>query len=224
MTETLTERGYAVATLGDVPAISRQEHRHRFEVRDHLGIGAFGINAYRADEAEVRVIGEHDETGPASGEHEELYVVLGGRATFTVDGEEIDAPTGTFVFVEPRTKRGAVAQEPGTTVLVIGGRRGQAYSPPPWEPFREFGPHYQAKDYEAALRVLEDALAEHPDSALGLYNAACVEALLGRTDDALKHLEKAIGRDERYVELARGDDDFVSLRDDPRFRELVPQA
>jgi mannose-6-phosphate isomerase-like protein (cupin superfamily) len=222
MTETLTERAYTVAKLEDVPSISRHENRRRFEVRDHLGIGAFGVNAYRVDAAEVRVIGEHDETGPASGEHEELYVVLAGRATFTVAEEEVDAPAGTLVFVRPGTKRGAIGQEPGTTVLVIGAGRGKAYAPPPWEPFREFGPHYQAKDYEAALRVIEEGLAEHPDSGLGLYNAACMEALLGRTDASLKHLKKAIARDERFLELARGDEDFDSLRDDPRFAAIVP--
>jgi hypothetical protein len=105
-------------------------------IRSTLGIRAFGINAYAADRAGDRLFNEHDETESFAGRqrHEELYVVLEGRATFTVDGEEVDAPARTVVFVEdPASRRGAVATESGTTVLAIGGPAGEAYEPGPWE-------------------------------------------------------------------------------------------
>ena len=81
---------------------------------------------------------------------------------------------------------------------------------------------YLIINFEAALRVIEQGLQEHPDSGLGLYNAACMEALLGHADAALKHLKKAIARDERFLDLARGDADLDALRDDPRFAAIVP--
>ena len=58
-------------------------------MRHHLGITAFGTNAYVGRSAGDLVIEDHDED-----EHEELYVVLSGAATFTVDGETFDAPAG----------------------------------------------------------------------------------------------------------------------------------
>jgi hypothetical protein len=79
---------------------------------------------------------EHDETEDLAGtqRHQELYVVLEGRATFTVDGEDVDAAAGTLVFLEdPAARRAAVAAEDGTTVLAIGGPVGEAYRPPPWD-------------------------------------------------------------------------------------------
>jgi hypothetical protein len=105
-------------------------------IRSTLGIRAFGINAYTAERAGDRLFNEHDETESFAGRqrHEELYVVLDGRATFTVDGRDVDAPAGTLVFVEdPPSRRGAVAAEAGTTVLAIGGPVGEAYEPAPWE-------------------------------------------------------------------------------------------
>ena len=96
-------------------------------VRIPLGISAFGVNAYGSREAGGHVIEEHDELGAGAGRHEELYVVLAGRATFTVAGEELDAPAGTLVFVrDPATRRAATAAEPDTTVLVVGGTVGKA--------------------------------------------------------------------------------------------------
>src|SRR6478736_3971245 len=78
-------------------------------LRRHFGVTAFGINAWTAAEAGGTLVGEHDET--RSG-HEELYVVLTGRATFTVAGETLEAVPGTVVFVrDPATKRTAVARE-----------------------------------------------------------------------------------------------------------------
>ena len=100
-------------------------------VRHHLGITAFGVNAYVARAAGELVIEEHSE-GNAG--HEELYVVSSGRATFTVAGEEIDAPAGTLVAVtDPSVVRGAVAREPGTSVLVVGAPRGEPYVLRNWE-------------------------------------------------------------------------------------------
>ncbi len=63
-------------------------------VRRTLGIEAFGINAYTADAGEL-VVEEHDETGAGAGHHEELYVVVTGRASFNVNGESFNAPVGT---------------------------------------------------------------------------------------------------------------------------------
>ena len=224
MTETLTERTYAVATFADIEPSRRHEHRARYAIREHLDIGAFGVNAYVGEQEGATVIGEHDEQGITASGQEELYVVLKGHATFTVSDEEIDAPKGTLVFVRPGTTRTAVANEAPTWVLAVGGVRGQAYQPPVWETFREFWPLYEAKDYEGALRVLEEGLEERPGAGIGLYNLACVENLIGRSDDALKHLKKAIVADERFVEQARGDADFDSVRDDQRFAALVPAA
>ncbi len=94
-------------------------------VREHLGIHAFGINAYTPGE-EGTLIGEHDESG--SGQ-EELYIVLDGTATFEVDGETVDAPAGTFVFVGPESRRKATGDG---TVLAVGATPGEAYQGVDW--------------------------------------------------------------------------------------------
>jgi hypothetical protein len=105
-------------------------------VRHHLGIGAFGVNAWVAPEAGGQAVERHDEApeeGDANG-HEELYVVLRGHARFTVGEEEIDAPEGTLVFVaDPALVREATASAPGTTVLSIGAAKGVAFAPSDWE-------------------------------------------------------------------------------------------
>ena len=102
-------------------------------MRRALGIKAFGVNAFTAD-AGGELIEEHDETGPNAGRHEELYVVIAGRARFTLDDATLDAPAGTLVFLpDPATRRYAVAEEPGTTVLAVGGKPGEAYEVSAWE-------------------------------------------------------------------------------------------
>src|SRR5918996_5436811 len=97
-------------------------------VRRTLDVGAFGINAYTASNAGDDVVEEHTEKVYG---HEEIYLVLSGRATFTLDGETLDAPAGTAVFLrDPSVKRHARAEEPDTAVLAIGGARGQGDPPP----------------------------------------------------------------------------------------------
>jgi Tetratricopeptide repeat len=183
-------------------------------VRIPLGIAAFGVNAYGSREAGGHVIEEHDELGAGAGRHEELYVVLAGRATFTVGGEELDAPAGTLVFVrDPATRRSAVAAEPDTTVLVVGGTVGKPFAPSPWESWLEALPFYDAQDYDAAAAVLERALAAHPGNPNVLYNLACCEALAGRLDPARAHLLEADGGDPRVRDWAAGDPDLDAVRD-----------
>ena len=88
-------------------------------VRGQLGINAFGASAFTARAAGEQVVEPHTET--EGRDHEELYFVARGRATFTLDGEQVDAPAGTFVFVgDPAVHRSAVAAEDDTAVLVFG--------------------------------------------------------------------------------------------------------
>jgi tetratricopeptide (TPR) repeat protein len=186
-------------------------------LRATLGIQAFGINAYTAEPGE-HVVEPHDETGGGAGRHEELYVVVSGRATFTCGGEHVDAPAGTCVFLEdPAEKREAVAEEPGTTVLAIGGRVGEAYEVSPWEYY--FG-GYRLRMLgrpEEELALLDEGLARFPEHGSMLYAKACALAVAGEREEALVFLERAIEQDERARRWAADDEDFAAIRDDPRF-------
>jgi hypothetical protein len=105
-------------------------------LRHELGIGAFGVNAWVAPNVGDRAVERHDEAPKKGGTtgHEELYVVLGGAARFTVGEEQFDAPAGTLVFVsDPALTREAVATEPSTSVLAVGAARGVAFEPSEWE-------------------------------------------------------------------------------------------
>ena len=182
-------------------------------VRKTLGVTAFGINAYTAANAGDEVVEEHTE---AQLGHEEIYAVVAGHATFTVDGEEVDAPAGTLVYLDdPAQKRSAVAKEPNTTVLAIGGVPG-THDISPWEYFFPALPHIRAGEYDAARTILEDALTE-TDAPVIHYQLACVEALAGNTERAFAELQIAIAAAERFREHAQADEDFASIRDDPRF-------
>ena len=190
-------------------------------VRRALGIEAFGINAYTANAGEL-VVEEHDETGHGAGHHEELYVVLAGRATFTVNGEELDAPPGTQVFLDdPTERRCAVATEDGTTVLAVGGARGEPYRISPWEYTFAAAPAWERQDWDEVERLLREGLDAHPHNPSLLYNLACALARKGSTDDALDLLTDALAAEPRYRKLAEADTDFDSVRSDPRFSAAV---
>jgi tetratricopeptide (TPR) repeat protein len=218
----MTERTFDVVSLDGMPG-AEDGGRVRMDVRRHLGISAFGTSAYRSIEG-GELIGEHDETGFRIGQsgQEELYVVVTGRATFTVNGERVEAPSGSVIFVrDPAATRSAVADEPGTTVLAIGGKPGEAFYPLPAEVTEAFAA-YNAGDFETAIGIYERLLgAGFPNEAGVLYNIACCNALLGRTDAAIEHLRAALEADEHARGLARTDADLDSLREDARFAELI---
>ena len=144
-------------------------------------------------------------------------MVIGGAARFTVAGEEFDAPARTVVFVrDPAVRRGAVATEPETTALAVGGAAGQA-QPSAWEWVATAVPAWRSGDFAGAQRLIEEGLGEHPDNPGLLYDLACLEALQGEHDAALEHLRRAVELKPEYAEDARKDEDFASIREHPEF-------
>jgi tetratricopeptide (TPR) repeat protein len=194
-------------------------------IRLAFGIEAFGVNAWSSTEAGQAIISEHEETDSRVGPQQELYFVAAGHAVFTVDGDEIDAPPGTFVFVrEPTANRKAVATEPGTTILAVGGPKGAAYRPTDWERGARALRHWETKDWEAAIAELAELRERHPEDATIAYNLACAESLAGLREDALADLRRAVELDDSFAKLATEDDDFVAIRDEPEFSAVAGQA
>ena len=213
----MSER-FTVVALDDVESFESPGQPRWHMVRRALGVEAFGVNAWRASEAGQRLIGEHDEVSGGAAQHEELYLVLEGRATFTVDGETVDAPAGTIVFVrDPSVTRAAVAADPDTTVLVVGAKRGEAFTISPWEASSEALHYWQTEEWDRAIALLSRRHAELPDQAGVVYNLACAESRGGRVDDAIEHLGKAIELQPSFARTAQDDPDFAPIRDDPRF-------
>jgi tetratricopeptide (TPR) repeat protein len=183
-------------------------------VRHTLGIDAFGINAYYGENEGDLVVEDHRDP------HQELYVVVRGRARFRSDEEEFDAPVGTFVLFEPREHRVAHAAEPGTTVVAVGAEANR-FEPSRWEySFRGYGLSKLGR-HDDARRAIEEGRERYPDSWQLVYDLACVESLAGDADTALEHLRRAVELDPAAAERAREDPDFDSIRNDPRFASAV---
>ena len=205
---------WQVARLDDI------ERRDRdIPVREHLGIKAFGINAFTPGE-DALLINEHDESG--SGQ-EELYIVLDGTATFELDGETVEATAGTLVFVSPETRRKATGDG---TVLVLGGTPGEAYQALDWGeawPFQsESMAAYGEQRYGDALDAVRRGLEQVPDSPGLHYNYACFATLAGDTgDETFAHLRRSVELHPSFREQARRDDDFAAVRDDSRFEQAL---
>jgi mannose-6-phosphate isomerase-like protein (cupin superfamily) len=184
-------------------------------IRRTLGIEAFGMNAYVADNAGDDVVERHSEE---TLRHEEVYLVLSGRAAFELGEETLDAPAGTVVFIrDPAVRRYAKAAEPGTTVLAVGGKPGEAYTPSAWEWYFEAERFRDPFDPEAALRLMAEANEKFPNHLGVVYSTACWEALDGRPEDAWATLQRAIEIDPRARAWALGDADLTALHD--RLRE-----
>lgn len=183
-------------------------------VRGHFGIQAFGVNAYTPG-AGGRVVEEHTEESLG---HEEIYLVLRGRVRFAVGEDEHELGQGQLVFVrDPSLRRGAVALTDDAAVLAIGGKPGEAFRISSWETMFAAAPLARAEDWEGAIKLHEEALANRPDSAPLLYNLACFESRAGRSDDALAHLQRAVALEPKWAAAAAEDDDFDAIRALPGF-------
>jgi mannose-6-phosphate isomerase-like protein (cupin superfamily) len=207
--------GYEIAHVDelDVMPVNGGEFVWR-PVRRRFGISAFGSNAYSAEKAGQRVIEEHSERDG----HEEMYVVLRGRATFQLGDEEVDAGPGTLVFVRPATRRGAIAAEDDTFILAVGAKPGVVFEPSPWEDIFAAYSYAEQGDVQRGRELVEAAIERTPDAWQGFYNAACIEARFGDADIAIEHLKRSVERDaEATKKVAAGDTDFDSIRDRPDY-------
>ena len=187
-------------------------------IRRALGIRAFGINAYTAAAGE-HVVEEHTEEFAG---HEEVYVVLTGRARFTLDGADVEAEQGTIVHLrDPAVRRAAIALEDETTVLAVGGKPGEAFEPSAWEWWFAATPHRERGDLAGALAVVRQGLEEKPDDPVMHFQVGLLEAASGSADEALARLETAFAGDRRTAEWAREHPLLERLRDDGRLRALL---
>ena len=94
-------------------------------IRRPLDLQAFGMNIVEIGPGGQ--IPEHDET--ASGEVE-VYAILDGEGKFRLDGEDHEAPAGTFVRMDPPVKR-TIVNDSGAplTALLIGAPADSGYAP-----------------------------------------------------------------------------------------------
>jgi mannose-6-phosphate isomerase-like protein (cupin superfamily) len=209
--------GYTILTLDEVETA---QHRGStlIPVRHELGFQPAGVNAWIAD-AGGQLIPPHEED---SG-NEELYVVVRGRATFTVGEETADAPAGTFVFVPAQVLRTATAEEDGTIVFVVGGTEGEAFNAGGWESFLLADAHRRAGRYDEGRAIMLQLIAEKPGHWATHYNTGCFESLAGNADAAFEHLRRAKELDTAgdSAQYFREDTDLDPIREDPRFQELL---
>jgi len=203
-------QGYDVVRFDELESFPVGEHGLQWHpVRSRLGVQAFGINSYTATETGGEVVEDHTEETYG---HEELYVVVSGHARFTVGGDEVDAPAGTIVHLpDPGVRRHAIAVEPGTRVLAVGGKPGEAYRPSAWELF--FRASHLPPD--EALALVEGAEGYNVQGAGFQYNLACYRALAGKREEAIAAFREAFAIDpERVATWAKRDSDLDSIRDE----------
>lgn len=186
-------------------------------LRQALGATAFGVNGYAAAETGDEVIESHDETVSGAAGHEELYIVTSGRARFLVGDDEMDAPTGTLILVPVDVRRSAVAEEPNTVVLVIGGPPGAAGPRSAFEYWYSAQPARDAGDHERAIEIASEGLRDWPDHPVLHYELACFCSLAGRQDEAIEHLRIAFAGDPRAREWAATDSDLEAVRSRPDY-------
>ncbi len=147
-----------------------------------------------------------------------MYVVVRGRATFTVDGEDCDAPAGTAIFVaDPAAHRTATAVEDATVVLAIGGWRERPYHSLPWEPIYLGMPQMRAGDWAGAAATIEREAGDQRDTAPVRYRLAWIYARAGDADRALDELVRAIEISPALRERASEDPAFELLRGNERW-------
>jgi hypothetical protein len=180
-------------------------------VRLALGTAIVGMGGYTAERAGQLVIEGHTESEDGLG-HEEVYVVLRGRATFTLDDAEIDAPAGTFVVVaDPGVYRHAVAAEADTAVLALGGSPTFLPSDSEWI---ERARPYLRSDPERAVAILDDLRRTRPDGPVAEVAEAFLALARGDDDRARATLGKLLARRPDLRSVLADDADLEPLLDD----------
>lgn len=211
-------KGYEILSLDEIEPVPyhAREGEKLLTVDRLLGYRIAGVNGWVGDAGE-RLVPEHEED-----DDEELYVVVRGRATFTVAGEEVDAPAGTLLHLLAGEKRAAVSTEEGTIVLVIGAEPGKAHEPSGWTHWVVADALRRDGRVEEGRQAIEEMLRVHAGAWFAPYNAACYESLAGEPDRAFEHLQRAVRLNRTETRQHGSEDpDLEPLRSDPRWQEVV---
>jgi hypothetical protein len=145
--------------------------------------------------------------------HEEVYVVLRGRASFELDGQGLDAPASTVVLVsDPSVYRRVVAAEPGTAVLALGGP--PTFQPSASEWIERARPHLRS-DPARARRILDELRLARPDSVGVRIGEALFAVAQGDSTAARKELAAVLKEEPNLPVALVQDPDLASLLDEP---------
>ncbi len=84
---------------------------------------------------------------------------------------------------------------------------------------RQYALHFLGRDTEA-LAWMDSILVAEPTQG-NYYDAACLYALMGRTEQALSAFDKALSLGYRDFQHIAADTDLDAIRDLPRFKEIL---
>ena len=152
-----------------------------------------------------------------------MYVVLRGRATFTLGDDEVDAPAGTIVFVRPGTKRGAIAAEDDTAVLAVGAKPGVVFEPSPWEDIFAAFSYAEKGEIDRAREMIDrrDRAAARTSGRATSTRPASRSSTATRRPASRTCSGPTSSSPERVAEAAAKDSDFDAVRDDPRVAAIA---
>lgn len=117
-----------MANVNDIPPMEESFTKGWHSLRWYFGIKGFGVNAITRDKGEW-LTKDHDELETGQ---QELFIILEGKAEFTLDGQKVVSRRGSMIAVEPEVKRSADSLATPTTMLIIGAPADKKYIPPNW--------------------------------------------------------------------------------------------
>jgi hypothetical protein len=205
--------GWTIVSLDDVPAVPWQGTELEWRpLRSALDTRIVGMAGFTAERVGQEVIEGHTEADGGRG-HEEVYVVLRGRATFMLDDETVDAPAGTFIAVrDTAVFRRAVAAEPGTAVCALGGP--STFEPSASEWIERARPLLRS-DPARARELLDQLRRERPDSP-GVELGEALWALSQGDDGAARELlTSVVAADPELRTALEQDPDLGRLLTEP---------
>jgi quercetin dioxygenase-like cupin family protein len=120
--------GYTINTIDEFEEMEGSGGATWRLARKTLGAEAFGFNV--VDIAAGGEIPAHDHTGD---NQEEVFIILEGKGTLVTDGEEHDAPAGTFCRLAPEVNRTIRNRSDGNVrALLIGVPMDSGYQGMGW--------------------------------------------------------------------------------------------
>jgi serine/threonine protein kinase/Tfp pilus assembly protein PilF len=88
--------------------------------------------------------------------------------------------------------------------------------------YHSAGREIDAKNsYRRAVQLVEERLALNPDDAGVLYNIACAYASLGKPEESIAALERAVDKGYAHKEWMENDPDLDPIRSSPRYQALL---